>query len=244
MTIKRSKGYRKFHTRLLYFRDDIETIEIIDMNKELLAGKGKIFINVDKNFARLSQRGCSSGSRKNVISHLKNSVYISCIKELYEEVILYFGYIFECSALTAPNTQRLIGEQHDVKLTVNEILSFNSREKIIAAVMSQVFRRIENKKNTLLLITTLNERLALGVDNKIIDAAMPYLEARHIFVHADGVADQEYRKKYPTTKITTRGKIYLDSNIIKEFITTIESLVLAFEEKMAQSKYFPNDELE
>lgn len=241
---KKSKGYRKFHTRLLYFFDDIEVVEILDINKEKLADARCLFSGVNrKQFAKLYRRRNTPDSRNLVVSHLKNSVYVSCIKELYEEIILYFNYVLRCAALTAPNINRLIGEQNDITMKVNDILALQSREEIVSDIMSQVFRRIESKKDTYLLINTLNERLSLGVETGVIKAAMPYLEARHIFVHADGIADNNYKKKYPNIKLK-HGKIFLDSRIIREYIATVEALVSSFEEKMIECGYYSDKEFE
>lgn len=240
----KSKGYRKFHTRLLYFFDDIEAVEIMDINKENLAGERHIFNGVSRaQFGRLYRRRNTPGSRRNVVSHLKNSVYVSCIKELYEEVMLYLGYVLRSAAMTAPDVNRLIGEQNDIKMKANDILALQSREEIVSVIMGQVFRHIERKKDTYLLINTLNDRLALCVDPEVINAAMPYLEARHIFVHADGIADKEYKKKYSQIKLK-EGKIYLDSKVIREYIATAEALVSAFEEKMIKCGYYCDKEYE
>ena len=51
--------------------------------------------------------------------------------------------------------------------------------------------RIENKKDTLLLVSALNDRLKLGVGIETISNALPYLDARHKFIHADGKADDK-----------------------------------------------------
>lgn len=58
-----------------------------------------------------------------------------------------------------------------------DILALDSKEDIVARIMRDIFRKLENKRDTLLLIRELNERLGLDIDQGIVEKAMPYLDA-------------------------------------------------------------------
>lgn len=118
----------------------------------------------------------------------------------------------------------------------------DSREKIVTVIMQGIFRKLEGKRDTLLLINELNNRLGLDISENVINKAMPYFEARHKFVHSDGIPDEEYLQKYPQMKLTENGKIKLNKEIMQKVFTTARALVNEFERKMAEKGYFLPEE--
>ena len=239
-----SKGYRRFKSRVEYFQDDMETVAVLLKNKELIADEEKLFKAVSASGQpRLSRGKSTPGRRTVVIRHLRNTLYVSIIKDLYEEVLLYCAYATDCAAQTSPEANRLVGEQN-VKFTANEILSLPDRKSIVSLVISQVFRGIENKKDTLLLVSALNDRLNLGVNHDTIANAIPYLEARHKFIHADGKADDKFKADYPNVELDGDGRIKLNATIIQKIITSFNKLVAEYESAMKSNNLFPPEEFE
>lgn len=240
----KSKGYRRFKSRIEYFQEDLETIAVFIKNKEQLKGVDKIFQSVtESGQPRLFKRQSTPGSRSVVIRHLQNTIFVSVIKELYEEVLLYCAYATDCAAQTSPDANRLVGEQN-ITFTANDILSQRDRKDIISLVITRVFRGIENKKDTLLLVSALNDRLNLGVSQETIKNALPYLEARHKFIHSDGKADEKFKSDYPSMEIDEHGYIKLNSTVIQKAITAIKKLVAEYEEVMNNNHLFPKEEFE
>ena len=239
-----SKGYRRFKSRIEYFQDDLETIAVILKNKEILAGEDKIFKSVSETRQpRLFKRQNSPGSREVVLRHMQNSFFVSVIKDMYEEVLMYCEYATDCAAQTSTEVNRLVGEQN-LNFSANDILSKVGKKEIVSMVMSRIFRAIENKKNTLLLVSFLNDRLNLGVSEDIINEAMPYLEARHKFIHADGLADEKYKSYFPNIELTDDGYIKLNITVIRKAMTAIKKLVYEYEIKMKANNLFPSNEYE
>lgn len=240
----KSKGYRRFKSRIEYFQEDLETIAVFIKNKEQLKGVDKIFQSVtESGQPRLFKRQSTPGSRSVVIRHLQNTIFVSVIKELYEEVLLYCAYATDCAAQTSPDANRLVGEQN-ITFTANDILSQRDRKDIISLVITRVFRGIENKKDTLLLVSALNDRLNLGVSQETIKNALPYLEARHKFIHSDGKADEKFKADYPSMELDEHGYIKLNSTVIQKAITAIKKLVAEYEEVMNNNHLFPKEEFE
>lgn len=239
---KEGKGFRRFKSRVNYFQEDIETVEVILENKETIKGRKTIFHKVDKTqHPKLFTRKNSRRSREVVLRHLLNTVFVSFIKDLYEEVLIYCAYATDCAAQSSPNANRLVGEQN-YSFTANEILSKRDKKEIVSAVIGKVFRGIENKKDTLLLVSALNDRLGLGVGKDTISGAMPFLEARHKFVHSDGIVDSKYKTDYPNMELTDDNRIKLNSKIIKKASDAIVSLVTEYENAMTKNHLFPNEE--
>lgn len=239
----KSKGYRRFCNRLECFLEDMEVVDVFYRNMPLIEDENVIFKGVTSTYPRLLKRQANRQSRNLVLTHLKHTLYVSVIKEMYEEVMAYLGYILNCGALCLDEPGRLVGDQK-FQMSANEILSTASREEIVSIVMTNIFRKLENKRDTLLLVTELNERLALTIEEETISRALPYLEARHIFVHADGLADEEYKQKYPTIELTDKGQIKLNATIMHNAVAQIKALVTAFEQMMQTQNYFPESEFE
>lgn len=240
---KTSKGYRRFQSRVKYFQEDLETAMVLFKNEGLLAGSAYIFENVSPNYQPcLSKRQNSSSSRLLVLGHMKKTLYIAFIKELYEEVMIYLSYAINCSALELTDATRLIGAQNNLQFKITDILDKSTKEEIFQMILDKVFRVIENKKDTLEMISTFNERLNLGVDEEIIDKSMPYLEMRHLFSHSDGVTDEYYRKKYPNISVNAENQIILNSRVITQARSAICALVLEYENKLKLAHCFNEQE--
>ena len=108
-----SKGYRRFKSRLEYFRTDNEVAEIIVQNKELLKGSDVIFNKVTmEKHPLLYNRTNNANSRKLVVNHLRKTIYVSFIKDMYEEVTEYIRYILQEGAMNGVDPRRLVGEHN------------------------------------------------------------------------------------------------------------------------------------
>lgn len=236
-----SKGYRRFIARMDCFQEDMEVVDVFFKNLDRLVDANLIFKGVTTTYPKLAKRQANSRSRILVVNHLKHTLYVSVIKEMYEEVMSYLSYILNCGAETLDEPNRLVGDQ-SFSMGANEILATSSREEIVMIVMKNIFRKLENKRNTLLLVNEINSRLALQIDAEVIDKAMPFLEARHMFVHSDGIADEKYKESFPDMKLTEKGQIKLNATIMHKAMSVIKGLVNSFESKMKELNYFKSEE--
>lgn len=132
---KTSKGYRRFKSRIDYFQEDMESIEVFLMNKEYCAGDETMFRLITPNGQpKLSKRQNSEKSRILVLRHLQHTIFGMVIKEMYEEVMSYFDYILFCVASIGSITpERLIGKS-TCNFSVNDILTKSTKEDIISMV--------------------------------------------------------------------------------------------------------------
>lgn len=194
-----SRPYQIFSGRTQYFWDDIEFIDVIKKNinaGNMNSNGSTIFNLIDPNVhTHLNRRINSDGSRKLVVNHLRKTVYTSYVKDLYEEFTMYLRSILTCSVKSGSNINLVVGE-FNIDIKLNELISLGSWDKVCDHVVEIVFQKIESQKSTLKLVKQIARRLRIDIDNNIIESAMPFLEARHLFVHEDGKASDEYRKKY------------------------------------------------
>ena len=235
----KSKGYQRFYTRLDYFRLDREVADIFVKNKELLAGEDKIFSGVTATgHPLLNARENTEYSRTIVVKHLRNSIYVSFIKEIYEEVTEYIRYILRQAALNGADTNRLLGE-HNVSMKANDILSKATKEEIVQLITDQMFQQLENERSTMTLIQKIKNKLGLTIEQSTIDSALPYLECRHVFVHSDGRPNADFLAKYPFVRTDAKGRINLTAEFLIKAFNAVNRLLLNIDKEMIRLNYIP-----
>lgn len=239
----KSKGLLRFQNRLDWFDDDIEFADIITKNTSLLKDDAVIFKGVSQeSHPSLSRRSNNSQSRISVATHLKKTVYVSYIKEIYEEVSEYLKYILNCGAKSHVDYPRLIGEEK-VTLDANTILNAGTYPRVQDIVMSMVFQSLEAKKGTLDTIKGVIHKLGLKIDSDIIKEATTYLEIRHILVHSDGKPDNKFKENHPEIKLNN-SKISLSRNLIIKAKETIVKMIECIDSEMISKEYIPEDEIQ
>ena len=80
---------------------------------------------------------------------------------------------------------RLVGE-HNINMKANDILSKGTKREIVQSTMEEIFQQLENERSTINLSPKIKNKLGLTIEQALIDAAIPYLETRHIFVTQTG----------------------------------------------------------
>lgn len=241
----KSKGYKKFENRMNFFRIDVELVDVLFKNKESIKDSIHIFKNVDKeNHPLLVARTSSTGSRRIVMSHLRKTIYVSFLKDLYEEVTEYIRYILYQASQQGVSADRIIGE-HTFKMNANKILSLSTRGEIVKVIIDQVFQQLEAERSTIELFQKIKNKLGLDdINQSLIDQAVPYLTCRHIFVHTDGKPNDDFKTKYPDIPLDKKGRIFLDVDFLNKAYTSINTLLKEIDKSLITKKYIPNSELQ
>lgn len=223
--------------------EDCEMADIIVINKERIKGQNEIFYGVNGNKHPIieARQNCVQ-SRTIITKHLRNEIFVSFIKEMYEEVTEYFKYILLEGASNGANVNRLIGE-NKVNLKANDILSQKSQRDTKKFIMDIIFQQLENERSTVELIKKVDAKLGLKIKDSLIDEAMPYLLIRHIFVHSDGKPNSEFKQKYPNFKLNQKSRIDLNLDMVKMAYSKVESLLKDFDEKMIKANYIGRSEI-
>ena len=222
----RSKAFHAFTSKLHYFDDDIEVIDVLRhcvVSGDLSDEKSQFaFTRIDpQQHNHLARRTNSDGARKLMISHLRTTLYVAYVKDIYEEVTNYLRTILAQASKKGLNSGRLIGE-HSFQVDAKAILDLGDWNKVCEMVTASVFQKLEAERSTLSLLNKVSSKLDLNIDDEKIKNAIPYLECRHLLVHTDGIASPEFKKKYPHIKLKDKSK--LDLNY--DFISSMRSAVL------------------
>ena len=240
----KSKGYLRFYNRIQYFQADLELIDILLNNKERLAHTNSIFIGINpQKHYTLNSYANTPHSRRLAICHLRSTLYVSYIKEMYEEVTEYIRYILEYSARNGANINRLVG-QNKVTFDANFLLSVQSYDEIARAVTDSIFQQLENERSSLELIKKVSIKLDLQIDEDVINEALPYLLIRHIFVHSDGKPTQEFKDKYPQISLNAKGRIELSESMLLLARQKITDLMLLIDQKLLGKGFIPQNQIQ
>ncbi len=244
MTLMKSKGFLRFYNRVQYFQADVELIDIILKNKEKIAGENSIFSEISpQKHSTIASYANTAHSRELAICHLRTTLFVSYIKEMYEEVTEYLRYVLVHSARNGANINRLVGP-HKVNLDANFLLSANSYDVIARAVTDSIFQQLENERSSLELIKKINTKLDLQLSDDIINDALPYLLIRHIFIHSDGKPTDEFSAEYPFIKTDVKKRIKLSESILKKAKTNILKLIKEIDTKILAKGFIPANEIQ
>ena len=178
----------------------------------------------------LSRRQNSDGSRALVINHLRSTIYSSYVKDIYEEVTYYLRTVLAQASKNGFNSGRLIGE-HSFRMDAKTVLELGSWNHVCQAISESVFQGLEAEKSTLKLLEKMASKLALNVDQQLIGAAMPYLEARHFLVHSDGKVSQEYITAYRQIQ-TSSGHLVLNYPFIESMRLAVRALIAEYDKEV------------
>lgn len=249
--IKKTKYLVRFLNRLAQFEGDVELVDVFKsaaIDGKLSLSKGaQLFDYVDvKKHPRLAARAPSEHGRKIALAHLKRTLYSSFIKDLYEDFAEYMTSLLAGAARNGLSPERLIGE-HKVPITANDVLACGNWNKVVEMISRDLFRQLEQdmkKKGVLKTLSILSAKLDLGVDEKLRDAAVPYLELRHKLVHADGVADDVFCKNFPSLGAIAGQQIRLDYSVYVAARDAVVAMIRNYDECSVRKSLIPEDDLQ
>lgn len=228
--------------RIDKFDDDIEAIDVL--RRSVLAGDltdatgDNVLSRVDpETHTHLVRRRNSDHSRLLVMNHLRKTIYSAYAKDLYEETTHYLRGILGMAALVGFDSGRLIGE-HSAKMDARSLLKLGSWEAVCQEVSASVFQSLEAERSTPQLLRKIRTKLSLNVDEVLINNALPYLEARHLLVHADGAVNDDYRAKYPGIP-ESNEKLWLNYQFVRTMRSAVLNLLQSFDAEVIAKNLVP-----
>lgn len=235
----KSKAFHAFEQKLIYFEDDLELVDVLKINIE----KGELTDNIchrvlkhvdNTKHSHIARRKNSDSTRKQIINHLRATLYSAYVKDVYEELTEYLRTILEQASEKGVDAGRVIGE-HSVKIDAKKVLEAGSWTNVTRLIAESIFQSLESEKSTLKLIEKVSNKLALGVNKQLIEDAIPYLEVRHFLVHADGEVSDQFKRDYPHIKINNKNKVSLTSDFIKDLKRKVTALLQEFDKEVIRN---------
>lgn len=231
---------------MAYFNDDIELIDVLRtavIDGDLTdPNTNRLLKHVDPDrHQHIARRQNSDGSRRNTINHLRSTIYSSYVKDLYEEATEYFRTILTKASLNGFNSGRVVGE-HSFKMDASKVLSLGTWDKVCEEVTASVFQSLEAERSTLTLLQKVATKLALNVEQNLIQSALPYLELRHALVHTDGRLSQEYVAQHPHIPRKANGSVNLTYTLITNARRHICALISAYDDEVVRTNLLAADD--
>ena len=231
-----------------YFDDDIELVDVL--RTAVTSGDltdpatNHLMRHVDPaRHTHIRRRRNTDGSRENTINHLRQSVYTSYLKDMYEEVTEYLRLILEQAARNGLSAGRVVGE-HTFKLDAKAILELGSWDNVCRSLAESIFQNLEAERSTLHLLRKIPNKLGLDIPDALIDDALPYLEVRHALVHTDGRLSPDFVGKYPVIPRKSNGCVNLSFTLINEARTKIKALMEAYDAEVVAKNLLSEDDLQ
>ena len=182
----------------------------------------------------LARRSNNKRSRDIAGFHLKSTLAAAFIKDVFEDFSEFLSETLTKAAMKGIDPARFIG---NVKFDIDaaSILRAGNWDAVVKLISDALFRKLENERNTKDLIEKASVRIDLQIDNAILLAAMPYLDARHMLVHRDGKADEKYRRDYPNIKLYRDNKIKVTFPFLSAAKSTVLALALHIDNRIISS---------
>lgn len=241
-----TKTFRRFSERVRYFDADLELSAVLaeqflvtpNSNQTVAAALG-----VDgSRYTHLGSRKNSLRSREILGNHLINTIYSGFIKDIYEEFSEFLSTTLSRAALKGINPERFVGDSK-LDIQASAILSLRSWDEVVGMISDRIFRKIENEKSTISLVSKVGAKLGLDIDPQIVGDAMPYLEARHILVHRNGLTDDSYRNRYPNIP-RNYGRLILNDEFASNALANIRALAKHIDDQIIASDLVRPEHLE
>ena len=233
-----TKALRRFIQRVDTCAEDLELCDLLVRGFGSLADTPNSITQVlgstQIKHPALDRRTNSRASRMICGNHLKHTLYVAFVKDLHEDFSEFLTSTMTRAAQKGVEPARFIGDAK-LDLHAKEILEAGSWDQAVRVISDAIFRKLENERNTRVLIEKVNSRIGLRVDLAILVAAMPYLDARHMLVHQDAKADAAYLRDHPHIRLRD-GRIIVDFAFVSAARIAVTALASHIDEKVIASQ--------
>ncbi len=242
----RSKALVRFLNRAARFNDDLELISVVGLAIEsgaLTPEDGSpLFLHTDDVLhPRLAKAKSSDHNRLLVFGHLRKTVYASYIKDLYEDFVDYLGDLVSSASRNGFDPDVLRGE-YKVQLSAADLLKCGSWDGVRSAIVDELHARL-HVMGTTKTISFLDKRLGLELDPAPVQAALSYLQLRHLLVHSDGIADAEFCAHNPHLCSHPEESVRLDETVARDAYVAIAGLVEHIDERAVLTQILSPDDV-
>jgi len=230
---RKTKAYHRFKQRCDYYETDLELCDLLVRDFIKMADSdGPVAAALGSSKSKHPKLGQKNTKRTREVrgGHLRATLQASFVKDLYEDFIEFLAETMARAAQKGIDPNRFAGNMK-LEIKATDLLAAGSWDGVVTIISQKVFRALEGERKTTELIKKAATRLGLKIDQAIIDAAMPYLDARHMLVHQDGRADELYSRKHKSV-VVKNGKIVLDSTFTAKARDTIDALARAIDQEI------------
>jgi hypothetical protein len=172
-----------------------------------------------------------------ILNYSKSKNYEFSIIELYNAFSVYMKSIL--GEMYKHNPLCVVGKATgNPNFSFLELIKLASYEKIEDEMINTVFRRLEDEKSTVKLLDKILKHTNIQLQDPLKTKALMYLEMRHLFIHNNGKADDNFSKTYKEyINITANSKLQRNFNTVNTAIQTVYELVETIDTELLLSKF-------
>jgi len=228
-----SKSWQRFEGKLRSLKEYLQLIDLSlsNSNKECSRKIGK----ADK--IGIALGGTLESHRQLNMPNLTTDIrrtFISARKQLNEQAIvelhcLFSDYISHIISEIAHRNPKclleILGQDSEHMIKFADIIRLGSYDIIIDEMAKRVFRILENMRSTTDMMNKLVKITHIEIDKGLMANALVYIDARHLIIHNDSIADDKFKQRDIDGLIPLRGnKLTLNYAITNKATNTIYEL--------------------
>lgn len=175
--------------------------------------------------------------------------FISARRQLNEQAFielhcLFSDYIANVVSEIAHRNPRyligILGNKDSRTIRFSDIISLGNYDSVIEEMAKRVFRILENLRNTTEMMRKLIKITGITINQELFDKALIYVEVRHLIIHNDSVADNNFIQKDKNKYIPIKGKrLALKYNITNQATNAIYQLCKKIDEELISRNLIP-----
>jgi hypothetical protein len=241
MSFDESKSFQKFRSRVEYLNQHLQIIDASLLTTSRLLNKVEdksdiisSSLNLDGEIYDLLNHPVNDKLRIINYSRSKNSEY--AIIELYNAFSNYLKDLL--IEFYQKDPEKIAGKAAGQSLSFNDIVGLGSYENISQKIISVVFRKLENKRSTVKLLDGILSHTKIELDNNLKTKGLMYLEVRHLIIHSNCKADDEFKRKYDQLiQIKADGKVPMKFDIVNDAIESLINLAKSIDKTLINENF-------
>lgn len=233
-------SFQRFRGRIHDLKQHVQTVDISLVNAYKI-----MKAEPDKNKKIAESLGYSSRKytelnhpirvNPRILNHTKSSTHQYTIIILHTHFSEYVKGLL--SEIHKHDPLRVVGN-HGGNIPYKRIVELGDLEKINREMVEAVFRKLESQRSTQKLLDEILNKGNASVDEQLKHKAMAYLEMRHLFIHASGIADDEFVSKFSDIVPAIEGdKLPLGYPLVESAIDAVRELCKKVDESMLAGGY-------
>lgn len=132
----------------------------------------------------------------------------------------------------------ILSQEKDRNLKFSELVKLGSYDAVIKAMSQKIYRVLENLRSSTEMMNKLIAFTKIKIDEELIKKALIYIEVRHLIIHNNSLADEQFilrdqKKLIPLKK----NKLSLNYDITNRATTTIFELCKKIDEEMINNGF-------
>ncbi len=176
-------------------------------------------------------------------------IFVSARRQLNEQAFVelhcilsdYIANVISEIAHTKPNRLlEILGNNDSKTIKFSDIIKLGKYDLVIEEMAKRIFRILENLRSSIEMMKKLIKITGISINQELLDEALIYMEVRHLIIHNESSADDNFIKKDKNMYIPLKkNKLALKYTITNKAIDTIYQLCKKIDEELISKNVIP-----